>query len=231
MIHLTIDDKPVEMTEGRTLLEACREHSIHVPTLCHHPALEPYGGCRLCMVEIAQDSRPPKLVAACVYPCEEGITVNTNSEMVTRSRRMTVELLMASAYNTPEIELLAESLDVKEIRFKMPEENACILCGLCVRACDEIVHINAISVIHRGISKKVSIPFQIASSLCIGCGTCVLICPTGVFKLSDVIGAHRDPVSDPSYRSRYYRVGTELDLRPNFVQDVTELLTGQENGE
>jgi NADH dehydrogenase/NADH:ubiquinone oxidoreductase subunit G len=231
MIHLTVNDRSIEMPEGRTLLEACREHDIHVPTLCHHPALEPYGGCRLCMVEISQESRHPKLVAACTYPCQEGIIVKTDSEMVIRSRRMTVELLMANAFNVPEIALLAEEVGVKEIRFKMPQEDTCILCGRCVRACKEIVNINAISVIQRGIAKKISTPFQIASSLCIGCGTCVLICPTGVFKLSDVIGAYRDPVSDPSYRRRYYRVGTELDLRPNFVQDVTALLVGRKNGD
>jgi len=144
---------------------------------------------------------------------------------------MTVELLMASAYNTPEIMSLAEELGVEEIRFKMQKENACILCGLCVRACNEIANINAISVVQRGIAKKVSTPFQIVSSRCIGCGTCVLICPTGTFKLSDVIGAHGDAVSDPSYRRRYYRVGTELDLRPNFIQDVTALLAGRKNGE
>jgi len=105
--------------------------------------------------------------------------VQTNSEMVARSRRMTIELLMASAYNVPEIELLARELGVEKVRFKMPEEDGCILCGRCVRACKEIVNINAISVIQRGIAKKVSTPFQISSSLCIGCGTCVLICPTG----------------------------------------------------
>ena len=92
MIHLTIDDKPIEMSDDRTLLEACREYGIHVPTLCHHPALEPYGGCRLCMVEIAQCSYPSKLVAACAYPCQDGLTVKTNSETVIRSRRMTVTM-------------------------------------------------------------------------------------------------------------------------------------------
>jgi len=159
------------------------------------------------------------------------MVVNTNSERVKRSRRMIVELLMAGAYTTPEIMSLAEELGVKDIRYKMPEENGCILCGLCVRACNEIANISAISVVQRGIAKKVSTPFQIASSRCIGCGTCVLICPTGVFNLSDVLGASRDAVSDPSYRRRYYRVGTELDLRPSFVQDVTGLLAGGKNAE
>ncbi len=231
MIHLTIDEKFIEMREDRTLLDACREYGIRVPTLCHHPALEPYGGCRLCMVEISQDSQPSKMVAACVYPCQEGMVVETQSERVMRSRRMIVELLMAGAYTAPEILSLAEELGVKEIRYKMPEENACILCGLCVRACNEIANINAISVVQRGIAKKVSTPFQIASSRCIGCGTCVLICPTGAFNLSDVLGASQDATSAPSYRRRYYRVGTELDLRPNFVEDVTTLLAGGRNGE
>ena len=94
-----------------------------------------------------------------------------------------------------------------------------------------ILSINAISVVQRGIAKKVSTPFQIASSRCIGCGTCVLICPTGAFNLSDVLGASQDATSAPSYRRRYYRVGTELDLRPNFVEDVTTLLAGGRNGE
>ena len=101
MIHLTIDDKPIEVPEGRTLLEACREHGFHIPTLCYHPALEPYGGCRLCVVEISQSGRRPRLVASCVYPCEEGTVVKTNSELVVRSRRMTAELILAGSYQYP----------------------------------------------------------------------------------------------------------------------------------
>ena len=229
MIHLTIDDRPIEISPGRTLLEACRENNIHIPTLCYHPALEPFGSCRLCMVELVLNPHRSRLVAACVYPCEEGAVVRTASEMVSRSRRMTAELLMASAFNTPEIIELAEELGVKHIRYRFPEENPCVLCGLCVRACKEIAGISAISVIQRGIAKKVSTPFQVASSRCISCGTCVLICPTGSFKLSDVTGIHFDTHTDPSYRRRYYRMGNELDLRPNFVQDVAALLADRKD--
>lgn len=224
MINLTIDDIPIQVSEGRTLLEACREHGFHIPTLCYHPALEPYGGCRLCMVEVAYPPRPARLVAACVYPCEEGAVVSTNSPPVERSRRITAELLLANAYNTPEMLALAEELGVKEARFKLPEATDCVLCGLCVRACKEIVGVSAISVIQRGISKKVSTPFQIASSRCIGCGTCALICPTGALKLSTVTGIHDDASQEAAYRRRYFQVGNELDLRPTFVQDVTGLL-------
>jgi NADH dehydrogenase/NADH:ubiquinone oxidoreductase subunit G len=224
MIHLTIDDKGIEISEERTLLEACREYGIHVPTLCYHPALEPYGGCRLCVVELSQGGRKPRLVASCVHPCEEGIVVKTNSEMVVRSRRMTAELLMAGAYNVPEIQELAEELGVKEVRYKLPEENDCVLCGLCVRACKEIVGVNAISVIQRGIAKKVAAPFQVTSSRCISCGTCALICPTGALQFSEISGVRHVLQAEPAYRRRYYRVGSEIDLRPNFVQDLASLL-------
>src|SRR5512139_1116026 len=224
MIHLTIDDKPIEVPENRTLLEACREHGIHIPTLCYHPALEPYGGCRLCVVELSQPGRRPRLVAACVYPCEEGVVVKTNSEIVVRSRRMTAELILAGSYKTPEMLALGEELGVKEIRFKLPEENACVLCGLCVRACNEIVGVSAISVIQRGMAKKVATPFEVTSSRCIGCGTCVLICPTGAFKFENVAGFQYVSPFESAYHLGYYRLGGELDLHPNYVENVSALL-------
>jgi NADH dehydrogenase/NADH:ubiquinone oxidoreductase subunit G len=192
MIHLTIDNQQIKSTEDRTLLEACRENGIHIPTLCYYPSLEPYGACRLCIVEIAQGNRPSRLVASCAYPCEDGLVVMTNSEAVQKSRRVTLELLLASAYQTPEILALAEELGVTKIRYKLPDADSCILCGLCVRACHEIVGVGALSLIHRGIQKAVSPPFEVTSSVCIGCGTCVLICPTGRLKLEDVYNTHSD---------------------------------------
>ncbi len=224
MIHLTIDDKQIEVHEGRSILEACREHNIHIPTLCYHPALEPYGACRLCMVEVSQGGRKPRLVASCVYPCEEGAVVKTDTETVQQSRRVTAELLLAGSSNSPEIVALADELGVKEVRYHLPEEDACVLCGLCVRACNEIVGVSAISVIQRGIAKKVATPFQVTSSRCIGCGTCVLICPTGAFNFENVAGFQYVSPSESAYKLGYYRLGSELDLRPNFVQDVTTLL-------
>lgn len=231
MIHLTIDDKSIEVAQGRTLLEACREYGIHIPTLCYHPALEPYGGCRLCVVELTQAGRKPRLVASCVYPCEEGAIVRTNTETVVRSRRMTAELILAGSYQTPEMVALGEELGVKEVRFKLPEENACVLCGLCVRACNEIVGVSAISVIQRGIAKKIATPFQVTSSRCIGCGTCVLICPTGAFKYESVAGFQYVSPLESAYRLGYYRLGGELDLNPHFVHDVTSLLLGPKEEE
>ena len=231
MISLTINDQKIQVADKRSILEACRENGIYIPTLCFHPALEPYGSCRLCMVEISTPQRPPRLVAACVYPCEEGMTVRTDTELVQNSRRMTTELLMAGAGNSPEIQALAEEMGVKKVRFTLPEENTCILCGLCVRACREIVGVAAISFISRGISKKVSAPFQLASSRCIGCGTCEIICPTGALQLEEIAGFHNiEPVWD-GYRCGYYRVSGEIDLHPNFEQNIASLFQNQSGSE
>ncbi len=227
MIHLMINEKPYRVAEGRTVLEACREYGIHIPTLCYHPALEPYGACRLCMVEVSQPAGKTRLVAACVYPCEEGLSVHTDTAAVRKSRRMTAELLLASAYNSPDILALAEEYGVRQVRYRLPEEDPCVLCALCVRACQEIVGVNAISMIQRGMAKQVSPPFQVSSSECIACGTCVLICPTGALTLSDVTtfqGIHTWSGMDCEFERVYCRVCGDTDLRPHFVEDIVALL-------
>ncbi len=189
MVELTIDDREVQIGAGQTILEACREHGIPIPTLCYHEALEPYAACRLCVVELEANGRS-RLVASCVHPCEDGAVVWTNSEMVQRSRRITVELLMATAAHVPAIRALAQELGVRAPRY-VQEPDDCILCGLCVRACQEIVGVSAISLINRGIARRVSPPFEIASGVCIECATCVQVCPTGAITLADITGKTR----------------------------------------
>ncbi|MGB2910418.1 MAG: 2Fe-2S iron-sulfur cluster-binding protein [Anaerolineales bacterium] len=238
MIHLTIDDKSIEATAGRTLLEACRENGIQIPTLCYHPALEPYGACRLCVVEIYKEEQSSRLVAACAYPCEEGLNVKTNSKAVQRNRRVVAELLLASGYDTPEIVALASEFGVKEARYKMPQADSCIICGLCVRACKEIVGISAISLINRGINKKVSPPFEETSPTCIGCGTCVLICPTGYIKLRDVFGSHSIYRYSSDYDRAQCRICSDLNMSSKFNQLIEGVtsdaasygISGDQNG-
>ena len=221
MIRLTINNQAVEAQEGRTLLEACREYGFKIPTLCYHPALEPYGACRLCMVEISKPPRPARLVASCTYPCEEGLEVLTDSFAVKRSRRMTAELLLASAWNSMEIKALANELGVVEVRYQLPQEDRCVLCGLCVRACQEIVGVNAISFIRRGIQKHVSPPFRVSSTVCIGCGTCTLICPTQAIRLQDVTGMGSAQLMHQlvsEAQSHYCQVCSTTDLSAQIFQ-------------
>jgi NADH dehydrogenase/NADH:ubiquinone oxidoreductase subunit G len=226
MTHLAIDGRGIETEPGRTILEVAREHGIHIPTLCYHEAMEPFAACRLCGVEV-ETGRGRQLVASCAYPCTDGLVVRTNSEVVLQSRRTTVELLMASAGHIPVIRQLAEELGVGEPRFRM-EKDDCILCGLCVRACQEIVGVGAISVINRGIEKKVSPPFRIASNACIECGTCVLVCPTGAITLADIIGgAQTVHPWESEFEAVDCRICGHHYLAPEFV-DHTTLLAGAE---
>ena len=222
MIHLVIDGRGIETEPGRTILEVAREHGIYIPTLCYHEAMEPFAACRLCVVEV-ETGRGRQLVASCAYPCTDGLVVHTNSDVVLQSRRITVELLMASAGHIPVIRQLAEELGVGEPRFRM-ERDDCILCGLCVRACQEIVGVGAISVINRGIEKKVSPPFRIASNACIECGTCVLVCPTGAIALADITGgAQTVHPWDSEFEAVDCRICGHHYLAQDFVDHTTLL--------
>jgi bidirectional [NiFe] hydrogenase diaphorase subunit len=183
MLQLTIDNREIKVESGEMLLQAARENGIAIPTLCYHEALEPYAACRLCIVEIV--SARGKLVAACAQQCEDGMTVLTNSERVQAARRVTAELLLASGAHLPSVQAIAQAAGVERVRYSLPP-NDCILCGLCVRACDELVGAHAISLVERGLEKKFAPPFEISSAACIGCATCVLICPTRAIKLLDI---------------------------------------------
>jgi heterodisulfide reductase subunit A len=184
MIRVTIDGQPVEVEEGTTVLEAAQQLGIHIPTLCHHPALEPYGACRLCTVEITYDGRS-RLVTSCNYPVRWEIEVETASEKVLKGRRLLAELLLARCPNVPEVQEFATSLEVTEVRFE-PHDELCYLCGLCVRVCKELIGQSAISFVGRGVDREVGPPFLKFSDACIACGACAFVCPTGAIKLEDV---------------------------------------------
>lgn len=184
MVTLSIDGREVQAEEGATILEVARDNNIYIPALCYHEEVAPYGACRLCMVEIAADGRE-KLVASCLYPVEEGLRVKTNSERVKNNRRMIMELLLARCPNNKVIQDLARQVGVDKTPFKL-EDKQCILCGLCVRVCQEVVGVSAISLVKRGVDRQMATPFYEFSEACIGCGSCAYVCPTGAISLEDV---------------------------------------------
>lgn len=187
-ISLEIDGRGVKAEEGMSILEAAKSAGIDIPTLCYHPALAPFGACRLCSVEITSHGRS-RLVTSCNYPVEDGLIVNTKSPDVIETRKVLCELLLARCPNVKVIQDLARDYGVEKPRFKLADEK-CILCGLCARICEERIGVSAINFIGRGVDRKVETPFQatldIDLDVCIACGACAFVCPTGAIKLEDI---------------------------------------------
>ncbi|MEA3443006.1 MAG: 2Fe-2S iron-sulfur cluster-binding protein [Chloroflexota bacterium] len=184
MIDLTIDNQKVEVEEGTTILEAADKLNIAIPTLCHHENLSPFGSCRLCTVEIVVNGAS-ELTTACTCPVEQGMEVKTNSEKALEARRLAAELLLAKCPSSEKIQNLARDMGIEKPRVEL-EEETCILCGLCVRACQELVGVGAIKFIEKGLNRDVPEPFIEASpDICIGCGSCAYICPTNFIKLKE----------------------------------------------
>ncbi len=175
MMKLKINGLEVQVEEGSTLLEAARFYGMEIPTLCYLEGLNPYGACRLCMVEIGEEPNS-RLVSACTYPAEAGLKVRTASKRVIAARRMVLELLLASCPQSKIIQDLASAHGIRRQRFKQEHED-CILCGLCVRICDQQMTAHAIGFRGRGDKRTVGTPFDIKSEDCRLCGGCMYVCP------------------------------------------------------
>lgn len=186
MVRLTIDGREFQAEEGKTILEVASENGIHIPTLCYHEEVSPYGACRLCMVEVTRNGRK-KLVASCLYPVAEGLVVKTESPEVSNIRRTAIELLLARCPDSEVIREMARELGVGELSFRPEQDNhKCILCGLCTRVCQEVVGVSAISLVNRGVDRQMATPFYDFSEVCIGCGSCSYVCPTRAISFEDV---------------------------------------------
>jgi iron-only hydrogenase group A len=205
MVQLTINSIKVNAEEGMTILDAAKSVGIHVPTLCHLKNLTPTGACRMCVVEVEGQRG---LIPSCAYPVYEGMVVETNSPRVRRARKTIVELLVENhpqdclvcvRNKNCELQDLSEQYGVREHRYAGETKKhaidvsspsierdpaKCILCGRCVRVCNEIQKVGAIDFTNRGFSSIVTTPYNkgINVSECILCGQCILVCPTAALR-------------------------------------------------
>lgn len=197
-IQFEIDGKKVKATEGMTVLEAAQSAGIYIPTLCHHEKLEPFGGCRVCIVEVEVRGWT-KLVVSCVYPVEENIIVRTRSEKVDRIRKTIIELLMAHAPDSPQLMEMAKEYGAVADRYEK-DPSFCVHCGLCVRYCAEVAQKHALGFVDRGINKEISFIPEIAAVECNDCKECFPLCPTSYLQAAFVLTqalSFPSPVSEP----------------------------------
>ncbi|MBN1931094.1 MAG: (2Fe-2S)-binding protein [Desulfobacterales bacterium] len=187
MVEIFINDKKFKVAKNTKLLDTCKKNNIYIPTLCYHPDFPGFAGCRLCVVEVRKKNES-KLVAACEYPIRSIERFYTESEMVKKSRRMTAKLLIARAPEAKEIleEIINEKIE-PEFDTLNVQNKRCVLCGLCYRLCHK-QGTAAIYTAGRGADKVVQTPYKDANEDCIGCGSCVAICPTGAIRMIDSNG-------------------------------------------
>jgi NADH dehydrogenase/NADH:ubiquinone oxidoreductase subunit G len=153
MVKITLNGAEVNAEEGWSLLETIRFYGINIPTLCYHEGLEPYGGCRMCLVEVGDEKRS-KLVTACTHPVWEGLRVRTHSKRAVETRKVVLELLVARSPKSRTLQDMASKMGISKVRFK-PRDEDCILCGLCVRMCKEQMGSGAIGFIGRGETRGI----------------------------------------------------------------------------
>jgi bidirectional [NiFe] hydrogenase diaphorase subunit len=184
-ILLQIDGKEVKAREGMTVLEAAQSVGISIPTLCHHEKLAPFGACRMCIVE-AERGDWKRLVAACVSLVEKNWVVRTRSEKIDRFRKTLLELMLARAPHSPQLQEMAREYGADPDRFEK-DASFCIHCGLCVRYCAEVKKKHAVGFIDRGIKKEISFIPEIASKECADCMECFPLCPTSYLQAAFVL--------------------------------------------
>ncbi|MBM3189629.1 MAG: 2Fe-2S iron-sulfur cluster binding domain-containing protein [Chloroflexi bacterium] len=174
-ITLTIDGCRVRVPQGASVLDAALQYGICIPHLCHMPGVEDIGVCRLCLVEVVENGRS-KITTSCTLEAEQDMVILAHSPKILKLRRNVAELLVAEAPNSRAIQDIAARCGVTEVRY--PFHNAaCVLCGRCVRICDEVWQAGALGFVGRGKQRRVALPFDERPDYCKRCFSCIDVCP------------------------------------------------------
>ncbi len=209
-VDILINDIPVTVAHGSFLLKAVREAGIEVPTLCYHKDLTPSGNCRLCMCEVEVRGKR-RLVTACNYPVREELKVFTQSQPVLDHRKTLAEMYLGRWPKVPVVQQVARMCGVTESRFQsdLTDTNpkACILCGHCVKACEEFTLERILDFAGRGIKRHITMPFGEVDKHCIGCTSCAYVCPTGAIQIVDDLNRPADPMK---IRNHGMKVNAEM---------------------
>ena len=219
-MKIKVNGREIEVKEGLTILEALKGHGIKIPTLCYMENLTPTGACRICVVEV--EGRPG-LIPSCAFPAQEGMSIITHSPRVLQARKTIVELLLA---NHPEdclycvrngecdLQDMAVEMGIRKRRYKGEKKEyrmdtsspsierdpgKCILCGKCVRVCEEVQHVSAIDFVNRGFRTHVEPSFNRGLNVapCVFCGQCVMVCPTGALREKSHLKEVWEAINDP----------------------------------
>jgi NADH dehydrogenase/NADH:ubiquinone oxidoreductase subunit G len=197
-VTITVEGRQLRAEQESSLLSTLLREGFDVPTLCHHESVEPYGACRLCLVEVNQKGWKPewrKLTTSCNFPVLDGLTVFLNTANVIENLKTTLKMMLAEAPSSPEIRDLAArygvTLEQVEADFDdLDRDNLCIRCGLCVRICEKLGH-SAITILGRGEERAPGTPRGAASADCVGCAVCATLCPTGAIPVTETATTRR----------------------------------------
>lgn len=174
-VTLSIDGANVKVPKGSSVLDAALEYGICIPHLCHVRGLTPMGVCRLCIVENIKHGRS-KITTSCTLEAEEGMIVLAHTDKIMKLRRNIAEMLVAEAPNSRAIQDVAARCGVKDVRYPF-RNKTCVLCGRCVRACDEVWQSESLGFVGRGEERHVALPFDKRPDYCKKCNACIDLCP------------------------------------------------------
>ena len=221
MINLTVNGKLIQAQEGEMLLAVIKRLGIDIPSTCHHEAVEPYGACRLCTVEITRDDWDgwKNHVTSCLYPVEEGLIVSTHPQEVIELRKTLIDLYLARSPKATLIREMAAEYGITKTSFEeIVDGDDCILCSLCTRVCDTM-GFEAISAVNRGHGREIAPPLGEAPPDCVGCLACAQVCPTGFIKYTDTESKRS------IWGKEFELVECEQTGRPSITREFAEFLS------